>query len=415
MSALNTAVSGMAAQQYWLQTISQNVANANTTGFKREQAEFESLMDAGSLGSVPRGDGVMASNRTLAASQGAIVGSTSSTDLAISGQGMFIVQNGAGETYLTRAGSFVPNAAGDLVNAAGYTLLGSDLANGAVPAVGNSFAGLKPINVNVAGLSAVPTTSGEFTANLPADSTAVAAGSLPSTNSANAVYTEKTTLVAYDNLGEQKTFDVYLTNEGSNTWEAAVYDQSKAAGSGGFPYSSGPIAVQQLTFSAANGTLSGGSPVTFQVPGGQVTSLSLSGCTQLAGAFAVSSASVNGNAAGKMTGVVVGADGTLSFSYSNGVTSPAWQVALASVPSPDNLTPVTGDVFSITAGSGSATLGVPGSGGLGTVDSDALESSTVDMATELTDMISAQSAYEANSKVFQTGSTLLDVLNKLQV
>ena len=127
----------------------------------------------------------------------------------------------------------------------------------------------------------------------------------------------------------------------------------------------------------------------------------------------MTSATVNGSAPATLTGVSIAADGTLAYNYSNGASVAAYDIPLANVASPDNLSSVNGGAYTATAASGPIFVGSAGST-LGSIESSSLESSTVDLATELTDMIQAQSAYEANSKVFQTGATLLDVLNNLK-
>ena len=199
-----------------------------------------------------------------------------------------------------------------------------------------------------------------------------------------------------------------------NTWEVDAFDASKAAAGGGFPYSSGPLATGTLTFDATNGTLSSGSTLSIAVPGGQTMSLDLSKMTQLAAGFSVSSATANGSAPASLQGVSIASDGTMSFNYSNGASIAAYDIPLANVASPDSLTSVNGNAFAANASSGPVFLGSPGAGSFGSIDSSSLENSTVDLATELTDMIQAQSSYEANSKVFQTGAKILDVLNGLQ-
>lgn len=413
MSILDTSVSGMLANSNWLSTISQNVANANSPGYKNVSTEFTALVDEASS-AVSQVAGVTTSTRSLNSLQGQINQGTTATDLAVEGSGFFVVSNGSGVISLTRNGTFVPDSQGDLVNAAGYYLMGANVRNGGTLAV-NSLAGLQRVNVTNTGATATPSTSAAITANLPSTATPVAAGALPSTNSAGATFTDETSLVAYDNLGGPHTLNIYLTNTGPNTWEAAVFDASKAApGGGGFPYSSGPLATQTLTFGATTGSLSSGSPISIAVPGGQSLSLNLSQSTQLASAFAVSSATINGSAPGTVSATSISQDGTLSFAYSNGTTLAAYKIPLADVPSPDSLTSTLGGAYITNYQSGAAVVGVPGTGGLGTINSSSIEASTVDLATELTSMIQAQSAYEANSKVFQTGAKLLDVLNGLQ-
>src|SRR5262249_35500986 len=140
--------------------------------------------------------------------QGAFRFTTSDTDLAVKGDGFFVVSGTGGQTYLTRAGSFVKDANGDLVNAAGYRLMGHNLAGGAPSVVANGTAGLEVVNIGTLALQSNPSTTGNLYANLPANATAVAAANLPSQNASTATYTAKTSLVAYDNLGNQVTLDV---------------------------------------------------------------------------------------------------------------------------------------------------------------------------------------------------------------
>ncbi len=411
MSIMGASVSGMNADTNWLSTISQNVANANTTGYKNVQTEFSTLVDQSSNVN-ENVTGVTTSLRALNALQGSVVGTSTSTDLAVQGKGYFVVSDSSGALYLTRNGSFVPDAAGNLVNAAGYYLMGYNVQNGQANASANSMTGLQKVNVVTAGQAATATTSGALTANLPA--TAVAAANLPSTNSAGAVYTDKTSLITYDNLGGAHTIDIYMTNTGANTWEVTAFDASKAAPGGGFPYSSGPLVTQALNFSGATGSLTSGSPLSIPIPNGQNMQLDLSQMTQLATGFSVTAATANGNAPGSSTGVSIAKDGTLSFQFSNGATRPGYDIPLADVASPDNMTSVNGDAFLANYNSGPAHVGTAGTGAFGSIFSSSLENSTVDIATELTDMIQAQSDYQANSKVFQTGADILQILNGLK-
>ena len=411
MTILNTSVSGMLADSNWLSSISQNVATANTTGYKNAETEFSTLVDQVSGNSA--GGGVMTNTTSLNALQGNVVSSMTATNLAVQGSGFFVVSDSSGDTYLTRNGSFVADASGNLVNSAGYYLMGNDVQSGSTPAA-NSLGTLQKVNVAATGLTATPTTSGSVSANLPASATPIAAADLPSANSASSTYTDVTSLVVYDNLGGAHTINLYLANTGANTWEVDAFDASKAAAGGGFPYSSGPLATGTLSFNPTTGAVSSGSPLSIPVPNGQTMSLDLSKLTQLAASFSVSSATANGNAPASLQDVSIAADGTLSFNYTNGASIAAYDIPLANVASPDNLTSITGNAFSANSNSGPVYLGTANTASLGAIDSSSLENSTVDLATELTDMIQAQSSYEANSKVFQTGATILDVLNNLK-
>ncbi len=416
--AMNASVTGMNAQSNYLANIGQNISNAGTVGYKQADTEFSTLVDQAAVGQTSAG-GVSSVTRLDVSQQGTLQGSTSSTDLAVSGNGFFVVSDSGGQQYLTRAGSFVPDASGNLVNSGGYYLNGYSLAKGAPTIVSNSLAGMQVVNIDAPGLSATATTSGILTANLPStastiDLTPPSTQKLPSDNTAASTYSEKTSMVMYDNLGASHTIDIYMANTGSNNWEVTAFDHS-AATNGSFPYTSGPLKTQALNFSAANGNLTTGSPFSFTVPGGAPMSLDLSGMTQLAGSFAVSASTVNGNAPASISSVTIGIDGTLSYQLSNGSTVAGYKIPLANVASPDNLLPVTGNVFSANILSGQPSVGTAGTGGLGTIKSSELEQSTVDIATELTNMIVAQRGYQANAQVFKAGADLLSSLIQMNL
>jgi flagellar hook protein FlgE len=414
---MNAAVLGMNAQTSWLATISQNIANSSTTGYKDAETEFSSLVDQAGASNYAAG-GVTTNSMSQNSLQGSIVGGSAVTNLAVQGNGFFVVSNSAGDVFLTRDGSFVPDAAGNLVNSAGYYLMGTNVQSGNFSPVANSLAGLVKVNVSKTGEQAVATTSGSLSVNLPSTATVVTANaSTAATTAAAANYTEKTSLVTYDSLGTPITLDVYMTKTAAvpPTWEVDVYNNATAdPTSGGFPYTAGPLVTTSLTFDPTTGQYASGSPIAVPISATQTVSLDMSQSTQLAAAYAVNSAVTNGNAPNTLTGVSIGPDGTLNFLYSGGSTLPGYKIPLATVASPDSLTAVTGTVYSANSNSGQPQVGVPGTSGFGTIESDSLEDSTVDLATQLTAMIQAQSGYEANSKVFQTGANLLDILNKLQ-
>jgi flagellar hook protein FlgE len=419
MSILDTSVSGMLANTNWLSTIAQNVANANTTGYKNVETDFQTLVDSGSedLGASSSSSsefaGVATKAIALNALQGTVQATSTTTDLAVQGTGYFVVSDSSGDVYLTRDGSFVPDSAGNLVNAAGYYLLGSPTSTSGVAL--NSLSGLQKINVADASDTSIPSTTATLVANLPSTSTAVTTpANLPSANSASSQFTAETSLVAYDDLGGAHTINFYFTNQGGNQWEVDAFDASTASAGGGFPYSAGPLATGTLNYSGTSGQLTSGSPFTFTVPGGQTLSVNLGQTTQLASSFAVSTATINGNAPGTLTSVSISQGGVLSFNYGNGSITPVYTIPLAKVAAPDNLTAVGGDAFQANYASGAPQVGVAGAGGFGSINSSSLEDSTVDIATELTDMVQAQASYEANSKVFQAGAKILDVLNDIQ-
>jgi flagellar hook protein FlgE len=411
---MRTGVSGMNAQANRLSAVADNIANSDTTGYKRSSAEFSSLIMPGTGGAYNSG-GVTTTIRSAVSTQGVMTYTTSVSDLAVNGDGFFVVQDASGTPYLTRAGSFVPDAQGRLVNAAGYQLMAYDYANGDPAATANGFEGLVPVQISDQEMTATPSTEGIFSGNLPAGATPVAAGSLPSTNSATAQYTSKTSLVAYDNLGNKKLLDVYFTNTGAGTWEVSVFDQSKATPGTSFPYTGGALGTANLTFDTTTGKLTGATTgVSFTVPGGQTLNLDLSKLTQLGTGFTVADAKVNGNAPSSIQKVQIGQDGVIYAQFADGSTKALYKIPLADVQSPDNLTAMPGNVYVQSTDSGAVHIGFANEGKLGSIVSGALENSNVDIAEELTNMIAAQRSYTANSKVFQTGSDLMDVLVNLK-
>lgn len=410
---MRTSASGMAAQASRISGVSENVANSNTTGYKAVRMEFSSLMvDTGS-GNYNSGS-VETDTQRLISSQGTLTATSSATDLGIQGQGFFVVQGPSGGNVLTRDGSFTPNASGELVNSAGFKLMGYPMTPNQPNIVVNGYSGMVPIAINNNSLSAVASTTGSFQTNLPSTATAVAAANLPSTNSASATYTAKSSLVTVGNLGQEITVDLYSTKTGPNTWEVTAYDKAGASATGGFPYASGPLASQTLTFNPADGQLASGTNLSFSVPGGQPISLDLSGTSQLATNYSVISGKVNGNTASVATTVQIDKDGTVYSTYENGSRQAVFRIPLATVASADNLQALSGNVYSTTNKSGDAHVGFPQDAGFGSVNSSVLEQSTADIASEFTDMIDAQRSYTANSKVFQTGADLMDVLVNLK-
>ena len=410
---MRTGVSGMNAQANRLSAVADNIANSDTTGYKRSSAEFSTLIMPGTGGAYNSG-GVTTTIRSAVSTQGVMTYTTSVSDLAVNGDGFFVVQDASGTPYLTRAGSFVPDEQGRLVNAAGYQLMAYDYANGEPAATANGFEGLVPVQISDQEMTATPSTEGTFSGNLPAGATPPA-GALPSTNSATAEYTSKSSLVAYDNLGNKVLLDVYFTNTGSGTWEVSVFDQSKATPGTSFPYTGGALGTANLTFDTTTGKLTGATTgISFTVPNGSTLNLDLSTLTQLGTGFTVADAKVNGNAPSSIQKVQIGQDGVIYAQFEDGSTKALYKIPLADVQSPDNLTAMPGNVYVQSTDSGAVHIGFANEGKLGSIVSGALENSNVDIAEELTNMIAAQRSYTANSMVFQTGSDLMDVLVNLK-
>jgi flagellar hook protein FlgE len=364
---MRTGVSGMNAQANRLSAVADNIANASTIGYKRAETQFSSLVLPSSGGQYNSGS-VLTSVRYGISDQGGIRSTSSTTDLAIDGNGYFLVQGADGATYLTRAGSFVPDKDGNLVNTAGYYLLGS--ADGSVAPDLN---GLSIVNVNAPDLTAIGSTAGTFTVNLPTTDTPPAtAGD----------YNHKTSLISYNNAGEAVKLDVYFTKNADDTWSVSVKNAADNV----------EIGTGTLTFDPVTGAVVSGGNVSVDLTGynGGTLDLNLGASTARTGSYTISQATINGQAPSSLQSVDVGADGSVVAIYENGSQQVLYRLPLATVASPDRMTVVSGNVFSPSAASGAVTVGY------------------------LTDMIEAQRSYTANSKVFQTGSELMDVLVNLK-
>jgi flagellar hook protein FlgE len=401
---MRTGVSGMNAQSNKLSTVSDNIANVNTTGYKRASTEFSSLILKSGSGNYDSG-AVETTVRYAISDAGNYQFTTSATDLAVQGNGFFVVQDPNGNNFLTRAGAFVPDSTGNLVNSAGFQLMGYNIANGATPTVAaNGFGGLQVINVNQLALQAAPSTKATVAANLDPSAAIIAGPPGPG------AYTSKTSVVTYDNIGNAVTVDVYAAKTAANTWQIQLYDSSTGTALAG--------GLNTFTFdvtAAGKGKLAAASPtsLTVTIPGGSSFNMDLSAMTQVASSFDFK-ATVDGNAPSAVEKVNINDKGVVTAVLKNGTELPSFQIALATVPSPDHLTPEVGNVYSPNLDSGNVQVGLAGQGGLGTIQSGALEDSNVDLADELTSMIEAQRGFTANSKSFQTGADLLDVVVNLK-
>ncbi|MBB3313033.1 flagellar hook protein FlgE [Rhizobium sp. BK196] len=434
--SMKTAVSGMNAQANRLSTVSDNIANVNTTGYKAVSTAFSSLVLPSGSGNYNSG-GVTTTVRQAVSDQGDISYTTSGYDLAISGDGFFIVQGGDGVPVLTRAGDFTKDDSGNLVNSAGFTLMGYPWGSSAPAVVVNGFDGLVPINVlGDQKLQAVPTANGTWTGNLKPGATVVtdpnalpsANGSLPAPPAAPTAATSNTqkySIVTYDKLGSKVMYDIYYTKipaavppaspAGTATqWEMAVFRNADKAttGTSSFPYSSAAVSVKTISFDDKGQMLSPpGATITDPVTGLTINmNLDLS---QVGDNFS-GTGNVDGQGANSPVDITIDADGIVYSKYDDGSTKPVFQIPLANVPSPDLLTLMTGNVYSANGKSGVTVTGFPQTSGFGKIQSGALEGSNVDLAGELTEMIESQRSYTANSKVFQTGSDLMDVLVNLK-
>ena len=425
-AALGVCVSGLNAQSAALGNISDNLSNAQTTGFKAIGTSFESLVTASSATNNNPG-GVTSAPRYQNDVAGNIASTSTPTNLAISGQGFFpviaAVQTTTGGTqftnnYYTRQGDFTLNKDGYMVNGSGYYLLGYPIAsNGTVNTSTTS-----EIQVSALLDNPVPTSTITYAANLPASATAGAYTATPST------------LQVYDALGNQHQMSLTWSKTDVNSWDVVV-DVTNGLGA-----ASDYTATVPVTFSSAAGTIgtlsaigagsgytvdasatSAGLSFNLSFPGAGTQAVDLNlgsygvagGTTQFANAtstVAVSSFQQNGLGEGSFSNIGINSSGIVAINYSNGSTRQIYQIPIALFNSPDNLQRISGGAYQATLGAGTANLSTAGTNGTGTISSSSLEASNVDIATEFTDMIQAQQVYSANAKTVTTLNSMLNTI-----
>ena len=413
--AMFAGVSGLAAQSNALGMISDNIANVNTIGYKGTSARFSTLVTQAATQTTHTPGGVMSSPYSFISRQGLLQGSSSGTDLAVAGQGFFVVNEAANpgfgdDFYFTRAGSFNPDQNGNLVNAAGYFLQGFDLGNGAPPPSSSTFTGLETVNISNLSGSAAATTAISLGVNLP--STAAVTDSF------------SVTAQVFDSLGNAHDMDVTFTKSATNTWSWAASDPSLDGGatSSGSAVGSGDIVFDTdgtpLTFSPAAPTITltgfttGAGNATITLDLGTVAGTD--GLTQFAGDFTISNIDQDGVRFGNYTGITISDQGVVTALFDNGQRQDIYQLPLGMFRNPNGLEQKTGNVYLETDRSGNFQLNLAGNGGAGDIAPGALESSTVDLAEEFTKMIITQRAYSANTKVITTADEMLDELIRVK-
>ena len=266
-------------------------------------------------------------------------------------------------------------------------------------------------------LVSAPTTIGRVSGNLDANADEIDPTTpgvfTPVSNNHNSSYSFKSTVIAYNGVGSAELLDLYYTRLPNSRWEVTIYNQADAV-SGGFPYTSGPLASGIIDFDPVTGRALAPLSLSVPVPNGSLMDLDLGGTTQLGSAFVITNAKVNGSSASAAQSYQYSDDGFISAVYSNGLTIPLYRLQLAIAPSPDRLSVFDGNSYMPNPQSGDVVYGYPGTGPFGKILSGGLEDSNVDIANELTEMIEAQRVYTSNSKVFQTGADMWEVLTNMK-
>ena len=411
--AMFAGVSGLAAQSNALSMISDNIANVNTVGYKGVSARFSTLVTQAATVTTHTPGGVTSSPYSYIDRQGLLQGSASGTDLAVAGQGFFVVNEastpGFGDDYyFTRAGSFNPDQNGNLVNAAGYYLQGYDLRNTTPPPSSSTFTGLQTVNIaNLSG-SAAATTNISLGVNLP--STAAVSD------------TFSVTAQVFDSLGNAHDMDIVFTKSAVNSWSWTANNPTingigtaVAAGTGTVTFATDgtPSAFVPAAPSVSlTGFTTGAGNATVTLDLGTVGATD--GLTQFAGNFTISNIDQDGVRFGNYTGITINEEGIVTALFDNGQRLDIYQMPLGMFRNPNGLQGKSGNVYLETNRSGNFQLNLAGNGGAGDIAPAALENSTVDLAEEFTKMIITQRAYSANTKVITTADDMLEELIRVK-
>lgn len=459
-SAMMAGVSGLIANSSAMAAISGNIANVNTTGYKRIRTDFTRLVNAQGLNTHYNAGGVTAATRQLVRNQGDLATTGVTTDIALQGQGFFVVKPSKYDNYedgkvsFTRVGSFTPNNEGELVNQAGHYLQGWKVgADGTFKTSSGDLGLLETVNLNDISGTANASTRAGINGNLrasqpvqPAEAT-YAAGTALNNMASGAVRPDVNwTFQVYDSLGGLKTFNVGLLKSATaNQWHAEIYAADGSQINSGSPLSSGQIAVGTLAFTpdgkldltatssklldpisigafaagpAAPGTVTWGKDTgideqKFTLEIGQVLG-KLGGITQFDSPNSITSTTSDGSFYGDIVGVEIDREGFVSAQFTNGTTRRIYKLPVATFINPDGLESEPGGAYTMSQASGTFNLKEAGTGGAAIIESSALEASTVDLALEFSNMIITQRAYSASSKIITTADEMMDELIRMK-
>ena len=408
----SVALTGLSANKSALDVVGNNLANLNTVGFKDVATQFTDLIaQAIGQGSSQIGEGVSAPITERQFLQGSIQLTSGAFDAAIQGNGFFVVRNTAGSTLYTRAGNFRLAADGTLLSATGDKVQGWSAVNGVLNTTGATGNIVVPTNALV-----TPSASTQFTLSANLNSDAVVGQPSGSFSSP---------IQVVDSLGSTHTLTVTYTKTGPNAWSfnITIPGEDLSSGKAGVPSS---VAKGNLTFNA-QGQLTAPAPpapvavaITGLADGAADLNVNWNlytggagNITQFASASALSASTQDGVAAAQLTRVGLDTNGQVIAHYSNGSSVVVAQVALAGISNPDTMVSVGNNNFQVSATTATPVVGAAGTGTRGTIQGGALESSTVDIAQEFTNLIVYQRAYQANSRVISTSDQILQDLISL--
>lgn len=415
------ALSGLNAAAKNLDVIGHNIANSGTAGFKASRTEFSEAMASasGSASGQTVGIGVNIGAVTQMFKQGNINATGNNLDIAINGDGFFVLKQPDGSMAYSRAGNFQIDKQGNLMTVARDKVMGYPVD----PATGKVQTGVQPVPMVFPSgkpIAAQATAKVQVDMNLDARARNAAgdpAATPPIPATSRATY--GTSLTVYDSQGIPSPMSLYFEKDGANSWK--VYDGLDDL------TVTPPKPANQLTTLVfdASGKLTSGSPVTNAIittnnpnaptPGTiSGVEIDFSGVTQFGTQFAVADLKQDGYTAGVMTGINISGDGSIVASYSNGVSRTEGMLTLASFRNPQGLAATGGNKWVETDESGLAVNSLPKTGTLGTLQSGALEDSNVDLTAELVNMMTAQRAYQSSAQAIKTQDQVFSTLVNLR-
>jgi flagellar hook protein FlgE len=441
--SFNTSLSGLQAATVDLSVTSNNIANVSTTGFKNSRAEFGDLFAVSPFGNSPNavGSGVKVSSVSQQFSQGNLEFTDASLDLAINGQGFYITKDSAtsGEISYTRAGQFQVNADGYITNNSGQFLQTFPV-NAAGEVTSTSLNTTNPIQLPAT--TGAPQATTEVEVGLNLDSTEIPTDPINFNPSVSDTYAHSTSTTVYDSLGGAHVASYYFVHDGPitatnlapgnpNQWAVFTYlDGAPTDIAGGpavnHPNGTGPAVTQNpaiLNFNS-DGTFASSIPASIQNVALPTTNGSdpltithdfvNNTTTQYSSSFAVSRLNPDGFSTGRLTGLDISDTGVIRATFSNGVSTPVGQVALADFPNSQGLRGIGNAAWQETTGSGNPITGIAGTGRFGLIQSGALEASNVDLTSELVNLITAQRNFQANARSIETSNSITDTIIQIR-
>jgi len=410
-------LSGLNAASKQLEVIGNNVSNANTVGFKQSRAEFADVFANSITGGGGSQIGIGTNLATVAQqfTQGNITSTNNSLDIAINGNGFFRMSSNGAVTY-TRNGQFQLDKFGYIVDSASKRLTGY-----AADTNGNILSGAAvDLQINTADIQPVATTEIEGTINLDSRNNPLpAAPAFDPTDPTT--YNSSTAVTVYDSLGISHTLQNFFRKTAANTWN--VYTTVDGVSTPALPATTAVMtftgtgvsptivpALPSVTFTPLNSA----TPAVANGAANVTTTIDYSKSTQFGSAFSINSLSQDGFTSGRLSGFNTSSDGTIVGRYSNGQSKNLGRVVLSSFTNPNGLQSLGGNAWAVSASSGPALTGAPGSGLLGVLQSSAVEDSNVDLTAELVNMITAQRVYQANAQTIKTQDQVLQTLVNLR-